>query len=117
MPVTEKKTLVDTAAKRALESELTAPGDGGGRVYVKTILALAAATRVGVILLLLSRKPASWLFSKGIDLGYMAQSLSSGHGLSSPFGGSTGPSGRRTSRAASLPTGSCWQGGRSGAAG
>ena len=92
LPVTEKKTLVDTAAKRALESELTAPGDGGGRVYVKTILALAVATRVGMIVLLLSRKPASWLFSKGIDLGYVAQSLSSGHGLSSPFGGSTGPS-------------------------
>jgi len=35
--------------------------------------------------------PRNWLFSKAPDLGFLANSLSSGHGLSSPFGGSTGP--------------------------
>jgi hypothetical protein len=57
----------------------------------KTILALALALRLGVVLMVLSSYPRNWLFSKAPDLGFLAHSLSSGHGLSSPFGGSTGP--------------------------
>jgi hypothetical protein len=57
----------------------------------KTILALALALRLGVVSMVLSSYPRNWLFSKAPDLGFLAHSLSSGHGLSSPFGGSTGP--------------------------
>jgi 4-amino-4-deoxy-L-arabinose transferase-like glycosyltransferase len=35
--------------------------------------------------------PHRWLYSRGIELGTLAQSLVAGQGLSSPFGGSTGP--------------------------
>src|ERR1700744_4658732 len=62
-----------------------------GCVYGKTILALALIMRLGVVSLVLLCYPREWLFSKAPDLGFLAQSLSSGHGLSSPFGGSTGP--------------------------
>ncbi len=63
-----------------------------GRIYVKTILALAMVLRLGIAGLVLSSFPKNWLFSNVADLGFLAQSLRAGHGLSSPFGGSTGPS-------------------------
>jgi 4-amino-4-deoxy-L-arabinose transferase-like glycosyltransferase len=61
-------------------------------VYGKTILAVALVLRLGVVSMVLFCYPRNWLFSKAPDLGFLANSLSSGHGLSSPFGGSTGPS-------------------------
>jgi hypothetical protein len=39
----------------------------------------------------IARFPHNWLYSHGIELGTLAQSLAAGQGLSSPFGGSTGP--------------------------
>jgi hypothetical protein len=39
----------------------------------------------------IARFPHNWLYSRGIELGTLAQSLVAGQGLSSPFGGSTGP--------------------------
>jgi hypothetical protein len=62
-----------------------------GRVYIKTILTLAAVLRLAVAWMVLSRYPRNWLFSKPVSLEFLAQSLISGRGLSSPFGGSTGP--------------------------
>jgi hypothetical protein len=35
--------------------------------------------------------PSNWFFSRGLELGTLAQSLAAGQGLGSPFGGSTGP--------------------------
>jgi hypothetical protein len=58
---------------------------------VRFILALALGLRLVVVGIVLACYPRDWLFSKAPDLGYLACSLSSGHGLSSPFGGSTGP--------------------------
>jgi hypothetical protein len=58
---------------------------------VRRILALALVLRLGVVGMVLASYPGNWLFSKAPDLGFLASSLSSGHGLSSPFGGSTGP--------------------------
>jgi hypothetical protein len=52
---------------------------------------VALALRLAVVGIVLFSYPRQWLFSKAPDLGYLACSLSSGHGLSSPFGGSTGP--------------------------
>ncbi len=58
---------------------------------MRFILALALGLRLAVVGIVLLSYPQQWLFSKAPDLGYLACSLSSGHGLSSPFGGSTGP--------------------------
>jgi hypothetical protein len=58
---------------------------------VRAILALALALRLAVVSMVLFLYPRNWLFSKSPDLVFLAQSLVSGHGLSSPFGGSTGP--------------------------
>jgi uncharacterized protein YjeT (DUF2065 family) len=58
---------------------------------VRAILALALGLRLAVVGIVLTSYPRDWLFSKAPDLGFLACSLSSGHGLSSPFGGSTGP--------------------------
>jgi hypothetical protein len=58
---------------------------------VRRILALALMLRLGVVGMVLASYPRNWLFSKSPDLGFLACSLSSGHGLSSPFGGLTGP--------------------------
>jgi hypothetical protein len=57
----------------------------------RMILALAFVLRLGVGWIILCRYPRGWVFSKTQDLAFLAQSLSSGRGLSSPFGGSTGP--------------------------
>src|ERR1700674_2076822 len=62
-----------------------------GRVYFKTILTVATVLRLAVAWMVLSRYPRNWLFSKPVSLEFLAQSLVSGRGLSSPFGGSTGP--------------------------
>jgi hypothetical protein len=59
---------------------------------MRVILALALLLRIGVVWIVLASYPHNWLFSKAPDLGFLACSLSSGHGLSSPFGGSTGSS-------------------------
>jgi hypothetical protein len=55
------------------------------------ILALALVVRLGIVWIILYRYPRAWVFSKTQDLAFLAQSLSTGRGLSSPFGGSTGP--------------------------
>ncbi len=63
----------------------------GGRVHTTAILVTAALLRLGVFWLVVAHFPHNWLFLKGRELGVLAQSLSTGHGYSSPFGGSTGP--------------------------
>lgn len=56
-----------------------------------TILALALLARLLALWFVVVRFPHNWLFSRGIELGTLAQNLLAGNGLSSPFGGSTGP--------------------------
>jgi hypothetical protein len=80
--------LTGGVAARELDPPVTQPV---APVYLKTILALALALRVAIVGMVLFLYPRNWLFSKAPDLGFLAHSLSSGHGLSSPFGGSTGP--------------------------
>jgi hypothetical protein len=69
----------------------TRPIPAGEGVYGKTILTLALVLRLGVVWIVLFSYPRNWLFSKAPDLGFLADSISSGEGLSSPFGGTTGP--------------------------
>ena len=55
------------------------------------ILTLALGARLLILWFVVARFPHNWLYSRGIELGTLAQSLVAGQGLSSPFGGSTGP--------------------------
>jgi 4-amino-4-deoxy-L-arabinose transferase-like glycosyltransferase len=61
------------------------------RPHIWPIVALALATRSLTLLFVATHFPHTWLYTRGIELGTLAQSLVEGHGLSSPFGGSTGP--------------------------
>jgi hypothetical protein len=54
-------------------------------------LAVALVARLLILWFVVTRFPHNWLYSRGIELGTLAQSLVAGRGLSSPFGGSTGP--------------------------
>lgn len=55
------------------------------------ILSLAFIGRLAVLLITLHTKPHNWLFTKGIEMGLLADSLVHGLGYSSPFGVPTGP--------------------------
>ncbi len=55
------------------------------------IVLLAFTTRLLILWFVVERFPHAWLYSRGIELGTLAQSLVAGQGLSSPFGGWTGP--------------------------
>jgi 4-amino-4-deoxy-L-arabinose transferase-like glycosyltransferase len=61
------------------------------RRHTLAIVALALMTRLLILLFAAEHFPHEWLYSRGIELGTLAQSLLAGQGLSSPFGGSTGP--------------------------
>jgi hypothetical protein len=52
---------------------------------------VALVARLLILWFVVTRFPHNWLYSRGIELGTLAQSLVAGRGLSSPFGGSTGP--------------------------
>ena len=64
----------------------------GNRARFAAILALALSLRLMVVSIVVFFYPRNWLFSKAPDLVFLADSLRQGHGLCSPFGGSTGPS-------------------------
>jgi 4-amino-4-deoxy-L-arabinose transferase-like glycosyltransferase len=62
-----------------------------GRPHTLTIALLAFTARLLILWFVVERFPQQWLYARGIELGTLAQSLVTGQGLSSPFGGSTGP--------------------------
>lgn len=55
------------------------------------ILCLGFISRLAVLLLTLHKNPHNWLYTKGIEMGLLADSLIRGLGYSSPFGVPTGP--------------------------
>ena len=61
------------------------------RSHTLAVLGIALALRLLVLWISVTKHPPQWFFTRGIEMGLLAQSLLSGHGLSSPFGGSTGP--------------------------
>jgi hypothetical protein len=61
------------------------------RPWLRTILTLTITTRLAVVALVLATYPKGWFFRSQGELGFLAQSILAGHGLSSPFGGATGP--------------------------
>ena len=66
-------------------------GAGELRTHTVAILVLALAARLLVLWFAVTRFPHNWMYSRGLELGTLAQSLAAGQGLRSPFGGSTGP--------------------------
>src|ERR1700761_7691570 len=58
---------------------------------IGAILVLGLTARLMVLGVVIRHFPAGWFFHRGMEMGLLAQSLLQGKGLSSPFGGSTGP--------------------------
>lgn len=67
------------------------PTASGPRPHTIAILATALIARLFILWFAIAHFPHRWLYSRGIELGTLAQSLVAGQGLSSPFGGTTGP--------------------------
>ena len=55
------------------------------------ILAIALVLRLLVLRSVLVSFPPGWLFTRGMEMGWLANSLLAGQGLASPFGSPTGP--------------------------
>jgi 4-amino-4-deoxy-L-arabinose transferase-like glycosyltransferase len=64
---------------------------GRTRRNTLAVLSIAIALRLSVLAVVLARYPKGWFFTRGIEMGLLAQSLLAGKGLASPFGGDTGP--------------------------
>jgi Dolichyl-phosphate-mannose-protein mannosyltransferase len=79
----------DVAAARMPASEQATAWQTRPRIFF--ILAAALMSRLLILWFVIVRFPHNWLYSRGIELGTLAQSLLMGQGFSSPFGGSTGP--------------------------
>lgn len=65
---------------------------GNVRLRVIAVVSLALVLRVAVAAAVARSHPTNWFFGQATELGLLAESLRTGHGLSSPFGGNTGPS-------------------------
>jgi Dolichyl-phosphate-mannose-protein mannosyltransferase len=61
------------------------------RRWLFVVLGIALIGRLVVLMLTLLTRPHNWLYTKGIEMGLMADSLVHGLGYSSPFGVPTGP--------------------------
>ena len=55
------------------------------------VLALAFITRLLPFLSLLAHHTTTWIYTRGLETGFVAHSLLIGEGFASPFGGHTGP--------------------------
>jgi hypothetical protein len=62
------------------------------RIQLTLIVTVALVLRLAVVAATAHTHSAEWFFGQATELGRLAESLRTGHGLSSPFGGSTGPS-------------------------
>lgn len=62
------------------------------RISYLWIMLAALMARTAVAFSTLSAHSAEWFYQQATELGCLAQSMVNGNGLSSPFGGSTGPS-------------------------
>ena len=94
-------TLIDNspadAPSLAILENMTAPAASPTpatmrRTSTWAILGLALAARVLVLIDVCTTHPRDWFFAtRGLEMGYLANSLLHGLGYSSPFGGATGP--------------------------
>ena len=65
--------------------------DGPARTQTLVLLSVALGLRLVVVASVACKYPADWLFTRGLEMGWLARSLLAGEGLASPFGPSTGP--------------------------
>jgi hypothetical protein len=86
-----KRAINPIVSNLAFDYSSTTKTTPAMRSHTVPILASALLLRLLVLWFVIARFPHKWLYSRGIELGTLAQSLASGQGLSSPFGGSTGP--------------------------
>jgi hypothetical protein len=77
------------ATRRSLPIAQTVPISTTMRC--KSILGLAFLLRLAVLCLYFSFYPRTWLYTRAPELASLARSIAEGRGLSSPFGGDTGP--------------------------
>jgi hypothetical protein len=84
-------TSADIEASEKTGAPPIQPDSAFFRLHLKSILATALLLRLAIVWLVLAHFPKGWLFRSQGELGFLAQSLLAGHGLASPFGGSTGP--------------------------
>ena len=56
------------------------------------VLSIGLAMRLLVLWTVVKNYPPTWLFTRGMEMGWLAKSILDGQGLSSPFGVPTGPS-------------------------
>jgi len=61
------------------------------RGHTLAVLGVALIMRLLVVWTVLKHYPPQWLFTRGVEMGLLAKAVLAGQGLSSPFGGSTGP--------------------------
>lgn len=59
--------------------------------HTVAVLAVGLSLRLLVIWTVVAKYPPRWLFTRGMEMGLLAKSILAGQGLSSPFGGNTGP--------------------------
>src|SRR6201992_1575611 len=76
---------------RPQTTEATATGVSLRSPGVLLVLALALFARVFTLCFSISANTAAWLYTRGVEMGFLARSLDTGHGFSSPFGFETGP--------------------------
>lgn len=55
------------------------------------VLAIASLLRLYVVWSVVVQQPKGWLFGRGLEMGWLAEALLKGQGLSNPFGPPTGP--------------------------
>src|ERR1700676_3634138 len=78
-------------AVERVASSLTPRAAHEARWAAVGILSVALVARALILWFAIVRFPHYWLYSRGIELGTLAQSLVAGKGLSSPFGGLSRP--------------------------
>ena len=80
-------TAVLTEAPSHRRREAAAPL----RRNTAAVLAIALSLRLLVCAFALQHFGAAWFFNRGTEVGFVARSLLTGHGIASPFGPPTGP--------------------------
>jgi 4-amino-4-deoxy-L-arabinose transferase-like glycosyltransferase len=80
-------------AARQSEAGLAMSGSGDARpMQILPMVVVAALLRVTVAAVMFERDPEDWFYNQASEFTCLARSILSGQGLSSPFGGATGPS-------------------------
>lgn len=82
--------MVETLPKQTMPPAETSQRNAG--LYLRSIVTLSLILRILLVWMQLRTTSAAAFFGMATDLGSLSRSVALGHGLSSPFGGSTGAS-------------------------